>query len=152
MGWTDLSIVRRQSNFVNFFDAALSPLSSGCAQFVRTDYGPLSSLPTLMTYWNGIQEVKLKQMSSTISRSTASSLCLSCSRTCRDNRQWVERERERGSSLDALLDPCQFHRQLTWTLLLVPESEQYRRRLEVPWVSAIFRAFSRTRRGPQALH
>src|SRR5712672_4289031 len=105
MGWKDLLIVRRHANCVNFFDAALSPLSSGCAQFVRTDYGPLSSLPTLMTYWNGIQEVKLKQMSSTISRSTASSLCLSCSRTCHDNREGVEGEREGGSSVDASLGP-----------------------------------------------
>ena len=44
-------------------------------------HGPLSSLPTLITYGKGILEVKLKQISSTISRSTANSLCLSCSIT-----------------------------------------------------------------------
>jgi len=82
---THLSMVRRHANFVSLFDAGFVWVAfqskTGFRYFAENVYGPLSSLPILITYGNGIREVKLKQISSTISRSTASSLCLSCSRT-----------------------------------------------------------------------
>lgn len=79
-GRTHLSMARRHANLVNFFDAGFLSLQSSSPRNLF-GHGPLSPFPTLITYGNGIQEVKLKQMSSTISRSTANSLCLSCSIT-----------------------------------------------------------------------
>jgi len=84
--WTYLSIVRRHASLVSFFEAGMVNNFRVCRN--RWKAVPLSSLPTLITYGNGIWEVKLKEMSSTMSRSTASSLCLSCSRTYLDLLQW----------------------------------------------------------------